>query len=185
MRSVLGTGLLVTGLLALGVGVWGAAGVKIVGEAEDYYTIKPSMTVAASAAASGGQYVWIPLLRPHGENESGPHDDGHTLYRVRIPQAGLYRLWARVFWHDSCGNSFFVIVDNTDKAWIGEDGTYQAWHWVRGKTYQLSAGTHTIRFQNREDGARLDQFLLTTDLRYVPTRPERPTPQYFEQRPQD
>jgi hypothetical protein len=155
-----------------------AAHVKIVVEAEHYYSIKPSMAVAASEVASGGKYVHIPLRRPHGENESGPYDDGHALYRINVPRAGLYRLWALTHWHDECGNSFFVIVDDTPQSWIGEDGTVQKWHWVKGKTYQLSAGVHTIRFQNREDGAKLDQFMLTTDMRYVPTRIERETPEY-------
>ncbi len=158
--------------------------VKIVVEAESYWSIQPSMTkVTGDSKASGGAYVWIPLHRPHGLQESGPTDTGNALYKFRVPRDGVYRLWARTFWHDSCGNSFFVIVDGKDKSWIGEDGTYQRWHWVKGKLYRLSAGVHTIKFQNREDGARLDQFLFTNNLRYTPTRPERETPQYVVRRP--
>ena len=156
-----------------------AATVKIVVEAESYYSIKPSMTLGQSQSASGGKYVYIPLRRPHGENEAGPYDDGNALYKVKIPVAGRYQLWARTHWHDECGNSFFVIVDGQHKSWIGEDGTVQKWHWVKGKAYQLSAGIHTFKFQNREDGAKLDQFLLIKSTRYVPTRPEKETPQYI------
>jgi len=158
--------------------VW-AARVKIVIEAEHYSSLTPSMTVGADKVASGGKYVYIPLRRPHGEDESGPTDAGNTVYKFKVPAPGVYRLWVRANWYDSCGDSFFVVVDNQPQSWVGEDGTYQKWHWVKGKTYQLSAGVHTIKFQNREDGAKLDQFLLTNDLRYVPTRIEAETPAYI------
>ena len=36
------------------------------------------------------------------------------------------------------------------------------------KSVTLSKGKHTIVFRNREDGVALDQFLLTTEKRYVP-----------------
>ena len=176
MRPVIGLALVA--LLAATIAAWAARRTKIVVEAEHFYSIKKSMTLGTDQKASGGKYVYIPLKRPHGENESGPYDTGNAVYKVKIPTAGIYRLWARTKWYDSCGNSFFVIVDDKHKSWIGEDGTYQRWHWVRGKTYQLSAGVHTFRFQNREDGAKLDQFLLTSDLRYVPTRAETETLQY-------
>ncbi|MCX7599064.1 MAG: hypothetical protein N2512_09390 [Armatimonadetes bacterium] len=158
--------------------VW-AARVKIVIEAENYVSITPSMTVGSDKTASASKYVHIPLRRPHGENESGPADTGNTVYKFKIPVAGVYRLWVRANWYDSCGDSFFVIVNDQAQSWVGEDGTYQKWHWVKGKTYQFSAGVHSIKFQNREDGAKLDQFLLTNDLRYVPTRIEKQTPSYI------
>lgn len=156
-----------------------AAQVKIVVEGEHYNSIKPSMAVGTSQSASGGKFVHIPLRRPHGENESGPYDNGNAVFKINVPRAGIYRLWARTHWHDECGNSFFVVVDGGQPSWIGEDGTVQKWHWVKGKSYTLSAGVHTIKFQNREDGAKLDQFLLTTDTRYVPTRIEKETKQYL------
>jgi hypothetical protein len=56
-----------------------------------------------------------------------------------------------------------------------EDATYQTWHWVKGPRLTLSAGQHTIRIQNREDGARLDQFMLINSTRYVPTGSRRRT----------
>ncbi len=173
--ALLGVAVLTVTLIAA---AW-AAKVSIVVEGEHYYSIKPSMQIVASQSASGGKFVQIPLKRPHGEDETGPYDDGNAVYRINVPSAGLYRLWARAHWHDSCGNSFFVVVDDQPQSWIGEDGTMQKWHWVKGKTYQLSAGVHTIKFQNREDGAKLDQFMLTTDTRYVPTRVERETSQYI------
>ncbi len=77
----------------------------------------------------------------------------------------------------------FVMVDDlsTVKARVLTDATYQQWHWVRGHKFDLSNGYHRIRFQNREDGAKLDQFLLTTSSRYVPTRKHKETAQYLWQ----
>ena len=69
---------------------------------------------------------------------------------------------------------------DTTPAIFGKDGTYQVWHWVKGKTYNLTAGWHYIRFQNRQDGARLDEFLLTTDSRYVPVGAVKETPEYLK-----
>ncbi len=63
--------------------VW-AGTVKIVVEGEDYYSIKPSMAKATSEVASGKKYVHIPLRRPHAVSETGPADDGHAKYRVKV-----------------------------------------------------------------------------------------------------
>lgn len=155
-----------------------AATVKIVVEGEDYASIKPSMAKATSTQASNGAYVHIPLRRPHATTETGPADDGNCVYKINVPSAGTYQLWARTNWYDGCGNSFFIIVDNSPSAYI-QDATYGRWHWVKGPSYSLTAGQHTVRFQNREDGAKLDQFLLINTTRYVPTGAETRTPQYI------
>lgn len=154
--------------------------VKIVVNAADYTSIKPSMVRVASNAAgvSDGAYIHIPPRRPRPETESGPTDDGNARFKVRVPTAGTYTLWARTWWYDSCGNSFFIVINDRPATYI-EDATYQTWHWVRGPQVQLSAGEHTIRIQNREDGARLDQFMLINNTRYVPTRIETRTPQFI------
>ena len=175
----------VVGLMAIiavtaGMSVCSAS--KIVVEAEHYYQITPSMVYATSQVASGGYYIWIPLHRPHGEDESGPADSGNALFLVYFPTDARYTLWGRCHWHDGCGNSFFVYMDrDTTPAVFGDtDGTYQVWHWVKGKSYDMTAGWHYIRWQYREDGAKLDQFLFTTDSRYVPVRAEKETPEYLK-----
>ena len=166
--------------LVLGA-VWvGAAGaVTLVFEGEHYSWIKPTMTVGKgdfNGNDSGG-HVYIKLRRPHAESETGPGDDGNTTYKVYVPVEGAYTLWALVRWYDACGNSFFTLVDDmapANPAYI-TTSRYQEWHWVKGKKFNLSVGWHLIRFQNREDGAKLDQFMLTRDLNYVPVRAERAT----------
>ena len=46
--------------------------------------------------------------------------------------------------------------------------TYDAWLWNKGPALPLAAGRHTLIIRNREDGVKLDQFLLTTDADYRP-----------------
>ncbi|HUW32972.1 MAG TPA: hypothetical protein VM223_15295 [Planctomycetota bacterium] len=145
--------------------------VEIVLEAEDA-AVSPPMVVAnddASKArgeifqASAGKYVDLPEGVGKGDKVSGK-----VAFKTTIEQAGRYRLWARVWWTDGCGNSFGVAVDNGPQATIGEDGTYNSWQWVCLKgddgVFRLSKGKHTIEFRNTEDGARLDQIYLTTNL---------------------
>ena len=165
-----------------------AAEEKIVVEAENYSAIKASMVKKKDSKASGkGWCIWIPLRRPHATEETGPGDDGYAEYKIKIPRTGRYYFWARCHFFDSCGNSFYILVDTTkvtSKTLFIGDSTYGKWHWVGGLDQKsvkvdLTKGVHTIRVQNREDGARMDQFLLTTDHRRAPTRIEKETAQYI------
>jgi hypothetical protein len=166
----------------LATAVWAAGRYKIVIEAEHYNAVKPS-TVAKTGdkTAGGAGYVEYPLRRPHAtsENPAVKGDGGYALYKVKIPEAATYTIWVRTFWWDACGNSFFLIVDDKPAQTVGGDGTYQTWKWRKApQAYALTAGTHIIKLQNREDGARADQLLITNDARTIPTRAEAETPQY-------
>ncbi len=172
------TPLLIAALVVTLITMAWAATVKIVIEGEDYVSIKPSMAKATSEQASGKAYVHVPIRRPHAVTETGPADTGNCVYKFKVPAAGTYQLWALVNYFDGCGNSFFTIMDTMPSTYI-TDGTYGRWHWVKGAKYTLTAGQHTIRFQYREDGAKLDQFMLINNTRYVPTRAEVRTPAYI------
>jgi hypothetical protein len=170
---------LLVALLA-GLVTWaGATATKVVFEAESYSSITPSMAKATSSVVSGGAYIHVPLKRPHGETEGAPTDQGKAVYKLRMPVAGNYRFWALCNWYDGCGNSFFVKIDDKPPVVLGQDGTYQRWHWIKGPLLQLSAGQHTVVIQYREDGAKLDQAMFINDARYVPVRPLAATPQYL------
>jgi hypothetical protein len=165
--------LLLVALIAVGlVSAVLAVSNKVVVEAEKYTSIVPSMQKVASSVASGGAFVQIPLRRPHAVSETSAGDDGRAVYSVTIPSAGSYRFWARTHWHDACGNSFFLKIGSKPSVVLGQDGTYQRWHWVKGPIVELPAGAVQVTIQNREDGAKLDQFLFTKNLNYVPVRPE-------------
>ena len=144
---------------------------EIILEAEDA-AVTPPMVVATEDApktsgeifhASGGKYADLPDKVGKGD-EAG----GKVTFKPAIEKAGRYRLWARVWWIDACGNSFGLAVDSGPQATIGEDGTYNCWQWLCLKgddgVFRLTKGRHTIEFRNTEDGARLDQIYLTTNL---------------------
>ena len=120
--------------------------------------------------ASGGAWLSIP------EKAGNPPklEKGFAKFEVEIPSDGGWYLWARVLWDGECSNSFTIQIDDGAPFLFGEDTTFNVWHWVRypvsrmAKPVTLSKGKHTIVFRNREDGVALDQFLLTTEKRYVP-----------------
>ena len=171
--------------VAFVLSVSSAFAAKIVVEGEHYKAITPSMTAGSDAGASGQKYVGIPLHRPHATTETGPRDNGYAEYKINVTQAGSYQFWARCRWYDACGNSFFVLVDSTTRTaqtpYITDQTFNNKWHWVAGPLLNLRAGVHTIRIQNREDGASLDQWLLDTrpKNRWEPTRPEAETAQFI------
>ncbi len=157
---------------------------KVVVEAEHYKTIKPTMTKKKDSKASLGYCIAVPLRRPHAVEETGPGDTGHALYVINVPASGTYQFWGRCWWYDACGNSFSILVDSTSvtsKTPYVTDQTFRKWHWVAGPKLRLTKGVHKIRIQNREDGARMDQWLLTTTPknRWVPVRIQKETKQYI------
>jgi len=159
--------------------------VKVVFEAENAHRFsKPIERVLSTykdkwrRANSGKGYLEIPDKANGDRHENLP---GEVVFRVNIPEEGTYRLWARVWWMDGCGNSFFVVAGGRPPAVLGEDGTYKTWHWVELKVpFAFKQGETTIVFKNREDGVKLDQVLLLKGgRRYVPGggyAPERVTP---------
>jgi len=94
---------------------------------------------------------------------------GSATYRIRVTKPGLYYLWARTFWQNGCGNSISVKVNGQAPVILGEDGTYDHWHWVGGTArVKLNAGLNTFEVQNRETGVRVDQVFLCESANYAP-----------------
>lgn len=126
---------------------------------------------------SGGGWVEI-RDKANGDKKEGDGSDlpGHLIFKVNIPEEGQYTLWARVLWPDGCGNSFFVRQQGRNRRVLGEDGTYDSWHWIdlKGPKLTLSRGVNVIEVLNREDGVLLDQLQLTATSR-VPVGEQRPT----------
>ncbi len=123
---------------------------------------RAGMKVAAEA--SGGKFIEI----PEGAGDP-PEVAGEAVYEFEIAQRGRYRFWGRAWWPNSCGNSFTWILNDDNPFVFGRGGTYEHWHWVHGMMVTLQPGRHTLRVLNREDGARLDQILITRNPRFVPT----------------
>jgi hypothetical protein len=158
-----------------------AARHRIVIESEHHNAIKLSTRVVeGDSTASGGKYTEYPLKRPHAttENPAVKGDGGYVLFKVNIPESGNYAVWLRMWCTDGCGNSYFVVVDDKPPQTVAES-TYKTWKWKKAtQPYALTKGVHNIKVQNREDGTRCDQILITNDLRWMPVGKLTETPQY-------
>ncbi len=171
-------------LLGLACGSFGSTGVRadetICFEAEAATNVVAPMAVGdaaqpaadpawpAAKEASGNRYLEI----PQGKGNPPEVKAGEAAWSFTLKEEGTYYLWCRVWWADSCGNSFDVSLDGAKPFIFGQDATYKSWHWVRSplrlSQLELKAGTHALKIGNREDGVRVDQLLLTNDKRFVP-----------------
>ena len=154
-------------LLTFGSSAVFAASAKVCFEAESASSVqKPLRKVQGSANKpySGSGYLEIPW----DKNES--KGVGQAVYTFNVKTPGVYTLWARTFWANGCGNSVAVSVNGGPVKILGEDGTYDKWHWVGGTAkVKLNAGANKMVLINRETGVSVDQFFLSQDAGYTPT----------------
>lgn len=140
-------------------------------------------TTAAPASPAGGpgetsQRAYLEIAQGKG-NPPGM-TDGDAQYTFDLNASGTYYLWCRVWWGDECGNSMTMTLNDGHPFTFGQDATYKAWHWVKAppriKDLKMKSGRHTLKINNREDGIRVDQILLTSKRRFVPVGIEKSTP---------
>ncbi|WP_084598569.1 glycosyl hydrolase family 28 protein [Actinoplanes subtropicus] len=147
--------------------------VTVTAEAESG-TVTAPMQVQADTAASGGQYITV--ASGNNSNASAP-SYGSSAIPFTVPSAGTYKLWGRVIAPTNKDDSFWVRVDGGPWVDWNDITPGAAWHWatITDDTKSnapvladLTAGAHTITVAYREDGAKLDQVLITNDLTAVP-----------------
>jgi hypothetical protein len=148
-------------------------------EAEEAETIEGSiLRIVEDEEASGGKCLEIP-------DKAGTPKEGkyaRAVYRFTIEKAGDYVFWARRKWLNQCGDSFVVRFDqegqprdlDTETVFGNDDMSPAHWAWspvyVEGnpRQFYFTAGEHVMEILNREDGPRVDVFLLTDEVDYVP-----------------
>ena len=139
-------------------------------DASEAKEVSAPMISAKDARAAKGTILRIP-------DEAGvPPEDGEpdvkyggAVFEIEAPKAIRCNVWLRVWWEGSCGNSIFYKLAGNQPMVVGNDGTYDAWHWLAAPgTHNLAKGPNQFFVLNREDGVRLDQILITGDLEYVP-----------------
>lgn len=152
-------------LAALALSSAAQAATKICLEAESAGTVQAALkkvTPGSNTAYSGKGYIHIPW----DKNET--KGQGQATLKLNVAKAGNYYLHARTFWENGCGNSILLSVNGQERM-LGEDGTYNAWHWVDNTVkVPLKAGMNTIVLKNRETGVKIDQIFLTDDSEYAP-----------------
>jgi hypothetical protein len=129
------------------------------------------MAIGSDSQASSGAYVWIP--EGVGNAIDISQSTGSVAYTFSVPVAGNYVVWGRLI--DILGNSFFVSMDSGSYAlWDTVGGSTWEWDRVYNRggadpmVYSLGAGQHTLVIKHREDGAKLDRILITSNMAYVP-----------------
>jgi PKD repeat protein len=152
-------------------------------EAEDADTTTPDFETVSDISASNGEYIQIPKgvgFRAH---------DGEATYRITIDSPSDYIVWGSKIAATGGDNSFSVQIDDGTKyLWAISLSDNWQWdavnHWGSGEEFNpeidplvftLSAGEHTVRIIQREDGAKLDELLITNDMSYVPVSNQPPT----------
>ena len=137
-------------------------------EAENGTLTSPFKT-ASDSNASSGQYGWVP--NGWGSVKEPENSNGGVVFTFNVPAAGDYAVWARVLAPNSRDNSFFTAVDGGAlTAWHIPSSTSWKWREISavGSVVYLKAGTHTLTINQREDGTKIDQVLITGDLDYTP-----------------
>lgn len=144
-----------------------AQNAKICFEAESAKAVQSPLKLAKpgkNKAYSGSGYLDIPWDKNKSKGV------GSASYTINVKTPGTYYLWARTFWANGCGNSIAISVNGGSPITLGEDGTYDKWHWVGGiARVNLKAGANTFKIHNRETGVRVDQVFLSQDRLYTPT----------------
>ena len=124
-------------------------------------TVGASWNTTTDANASNSRYVVI--QSGNNSTASAPADAaGHITFTINVAQAGTYTLFARVLGQTANDDSYWVSMDGG--AWVMWNNWWTtSWAWRQfPNAFNLSAGSHTLRFAFREDGAQLDKLSLAT-----------------------
>ena len=141
--------------------------VTITQEAETGNRTAP-MVITSDSAASGGAFVEVPEGTGNNYTDSTSGGPGQVSFSISIPQSATYALWARTIAVNGASDSFYVMRNGALlREWTVPLST--TWKWNKVTNLSLSAGTLILAFRQREDGTKLDQVLLTSDLGLVPS----------------
>ncbi len=109
-----------------------------------------------------------------GEATNGPRRD----YTMNFTRTGTYYVWVRIKGDNNVDDSIHVGFDGTPVSlgqWGVSPTTHPDWQWINkgGSAARLavnvtSTGNHTFNMWMREDGVKVDRFILTTDPNFNP-----------------
>jgi alpha-D-xyloside xylohydrolase len=107
-------------------------------------------------------------------NENVTTTSPELQYNVWFSTTGTHRVWARAYGLNGTEDSLHIGLDGTLNA-NGSNlnwNSYGSWTWTNGPASRTisvaSTGLHTFNLWMREDGARVDRFLITTSVLFHP-----------------
>jgi hypothetical protein len=130
-------------------------------------TLTAPMEIRSDPNASGGQYVIVPEGSGNNFDDVTNGGPGQVSLSFNVPEGGAYNLWARTIAPTQGSDSFYVTNSGSlIREWTipGSAG----WQWNKVAEVFLGAGPLSVEFRHREDGAWLDEVLLTNDLGFIP-----------------
>jgi hypothetical protein len=138
-------------------------------------SLTPPMQVASDASAAGGAYITVAA----GNNSAtAAPATGRATFPFTLAAAGTFKIWGRVIAPSTSDDSFWLIVDGGTPIMWNDIAPGSIWHWASardsghsGQLVQLglAAGDHTLQVAYREDGAKLDRLLITSDSTFTPS----------------
>jgi hypothetical protein len=142
-------------------------------------TITSPLMIKDDAAASGGSYVTVVAGTNSSNTAPDSTTEGVAKYTFSVATTGTYRIWARVSAPTDADDSFWIRM-GTSGSWIKWNAMTlgSAFHWVAVKpdgasnpsTFSLTAGfDNELQVAYREDGTKLDSFIITNDAAFNPT----------------
>lgn len=128
-------------------------------------------TIQNDASASGGASIEVdPAYNHTGSAPPGTTDEFVVSYSFNVSTAGNYRFWFRMMTNSAEDDSFFWRIDNG--GWNLENNRSGIGAWFSTDNAQvnsLGAGEHKLQIAYRENGTRLDKFVLQLDALPAPT----------------
>lgn len=131
-------------------------------ESELFSSRSGRFTRLEDSKRSKGMYMAIP--------GDGMHEDPGTFltFEIDVTKGGRFSVWLLGYGREGSGDSFFVQVGKGTQ--VSAHLSNDEWGWKEAsKSISLEQGRHSFKIKNREDGARVDKILLTTDHDYTPT----------------
>jgi len=141
-------------------------------------SITSPLMIMDDAAASAGSYITVAAGNNSPSSAPTSTTEGVAKYTFSVAGSGTYRIWARVIAPTTADDSFWIRIGSSS-AWINWNGMPlgSAWHWVQVKangatsaaTFNLTAGIdNELQVAYREDGAKLDAFIITDSTSFNP-----------------
>ena len=119
------------------------------------------LLVGEDAEASGGNYIYT--SEDLGNSTTEVPEDGQATYNVGV--SGTVAVWLHVNFADNGSNSFWIRSNDDSFGKIDDLDAPEGWYWLKWTEKSTIA---SITVARREDGAKLDKILVTTDLLFEP-----------------
>jgi len=145
--------------------LWTLSTNNLAGYEAEVSTLTSPIAIESDHQAAGGNYLSTPI--------SSAPKQGIAELQINIEQAGTYRLWGRTKSGADGQGSFYVTVDNQAE-FLWSFSANQSWRWsvigeTSSKSFNLTAGRHTIKIMNNEGGIGLDRILIASSLQFTPS----------------